>query len=288
MVKRDLYMKKISPFIDTPVVKVITGIRRCGKSVFMEQIRLELIKRGVPEKQILFLNLESQTDTRVRDLDSVLQAVKSMAPSKRKRVYLFLDEVQELLGWETMINSFLVDFNIDIYITGSNAYMLSGELSTYLAGRYVEIKMYPFSFAEVTRLYKQQKSPLSESKIFQVFLIKGGFPFLYQYQFSQSDTNQYIADIFDSIILKDIAQRNKVRDIAQLRQLVLFFLANAGNTFSASSLVKYMKNEKRNVATETIYNYIEYCRSACFPGQILPHGKIWPGKLFFPLSRKYI
>ena len=264
MISRDRYMQKIRPFMNTPVVKVFTGIRRCGKSVMLELVQEELRHQGVPDNRILALNFESSADTRVQNLDAVMVAVnRQVALAKGGRIHLMLDEVQELAGWETLVNSLLVDIDVDIYLTGSNARLLSGELATYLAGRYVEIKMYPFSFAEVFELLALQKSDLSQAQAFQLFLVRGGFPLLYNYPFSDSDANQYISDVFDSTILKDIAQRNRVRDLAQLRQLVLFFIANLGNTFSAGSLVKYLKSQHRSISTETLYNYIDCCRSAC-------------------------
>jgi hypothetical protein len=264
MISREQYMQKIRPFMNTPVVKVFTGIRRCGKSVMLELVQAELRQQGVPDNRILALNFESRADKRVQSLDTVMAAVNGLtAQANGKQIHLFLDEVQELAGWETLVNSLLVDIDADIYLTGSNARLLSGELATYLAGRYVEIKMYPFSFAEVLDLLARQKSELGKAEAFQLYLQRGGFPFLYNYPFSDVDANQYLSDIFDSTILKDIAQRNRVRDLAQLRQLVMFFIANVGNTFSAGSLVKYLKNQHRSISTETLYNYIEYCRSAC-------------------------
>jgi predicted AAA+ superfamily ATPase len=264
IVPRELYMSKVRPFMNTPVVKVFTGIRRCGKSVMLELIKAELRLQGTSDHNLLTLNFESATDPRVRNLDSALTAIQAQANlGDHKRLYLFLDEIQELTGWETLINSLLIDLDVDIYITGSNAHMLSGELATYLAGRYIELRIYPFSFAEVLSLLSLNKQPVNIEDVFKQYLVRGGFPFLYNYSFSDTDANQYISDIFDSTIIKDIAQRNRVRDIDQLRRLVLFFIANVSNTFSASALVKYLKNQHRSISTETIYNYIEYCRSAC-------------------------
>ncbi|MBN1519594.1 MAG: ATP-binding protein [Spirochaetales bacterium] len=264
MIQRELYMKKLRPFMNTPVVKVFTGIRRCGKSVFMELVQAELRQQGVEYSRILSLNFESAADKRVQSAESVIEAVhKQKSQNSSGRLYLFFDEIQELTGWETLVNSLLIDTDADIYITGSNARMLSSELATYLAGRYVELRIYPFSFAEVVTLLSQADSPVKTDDAFKLYLGRGGFPFLYNYPFTDADANQYIGDIFNSTILKDIAQRNGVRDIAQLRQLVLYFIANVGNTFSASSLVKYLKSQGRGASTETIYNYIEYCRAAC-------------------------
>ena len=157
----------------------------------------------------------------------------------------------------------MLDINADIYITGSNAYLLSGELATYLAGRYIEIRLYPFSFAEVLAMEKHQGNIVSIRDSFRTYVKRGGFPFLYNYSFSDADAMLYLTDIFNSTILKDIVQRNRVRDAALLRMLILYFIANTANTFSANSIIKYLKNQKRSISTETIYNYIEYCRSAC-------------------------
>ena len=154
----------------------------------------------------------------------------------------------------------MIDFDTDIYITGSNAKLLSGELATYLAGRYIEIKIYPFSYIEILDLFPTK----NKQEIFQIYLVRGGMPFLYQFPIDDRSAMQYLNDIYDSIILKDIATRNKVRDIELLKRMIQFFIANIGNTFSASNISKYLKSELRSVSTETIYNYIEYCKTACF------------------------
>ena len=261
---RSVYFDKIVPFIDKPVVKVITGIRRCGKSVMMEQIQNYLVKKGVNEKCILSLNFESFTDERVHSFESVSAAVKALDEnSGGKKLYLFFDEIQELAGWEKLINSYLIDFNCDIYITGSNAKLLSGELATYLAGRYIEIKMYPFSFAESFEALKMLNKTISQKDAFDIFVNTGGYPFLYNFDFNDAQKKQYLDDIFNSIILKDICNRYKIRDVALLKTLITFFISNIGNTFSSSSLIKYLKNEKRSLSTETVYNYLEYCKEAC-------------------------
>lgn len=261
---RSVYFEKIKPFIDTPVVKVITGIRRCGKSVMLSQIKNFLVQQGIQENQILSLNFESFTDERVKSFESVTESVKKCAEnSGNKKLYLFFDEIQELNGWEKLINSYLIDFNSDIYITGSNAKLLSGELATYLAGRYVEIQMFPFSFSESFEALKISNPGISQDDAFFFYIKAGGYPFLYNFNLSEIQQKQYLDDIFNSIILKDISNRNKIRDISLLKSLITFFVSNVGNTFSSSSLVKYLKNERRSVSTETVYNYLEYCREAC-------------------------
>ncbi len=260
-IPRQNSLERVLPFVDKNIVKVVTGIRRCGKSVMMELIQKELLDRKVSKASILSLNFESLSESSNQSIETVLDRVLNLAKIEDK-LYLFLDEIQELRGWEKLINSLLVDIRVDIYLTGSNANLLSGELATYLAGRYVEIKMYPFSFSEAFQYLTLKNSTLSKKDAFLLYLKRGGFPFLYNYELDDSDTVQYLSDIFDSIALKDIMQRYKVRDVSLFRQLILFFVANIGNSFSASSLSKYLKSQKRSISTETIYNYIEYSRSA--------------------------
>ena len=260
MIKRERYMSKIRPFINQDIVKVLTGIRRCGKSVMLELIQDDLRLQGIPNKQFLAVNFESKSNDFINSPDDVYAHIKDFSSTINGKMYLFLDEIQELQGWETMVNSCLIDFDADIYITGSNAKLLSGELATYLGGRYVEFKIYPFSFKEVLEMIPEQ-NPV---EVFQTYLVRGGMPFLYQFPMDEKNAMQYLNDVYDSIILKDIATRNKIRDIELLKRIIQFFIANIGNTFSAANITKYLKSESRRVSTETIYNYIDYCKTACF------------------------
>lgn len=260
MILREKYMSKIRPFINQPIIKVLTGIRRSGKSVMLELIQNELIKQGMDKKYFMSINLESKKNQFENTVDGIYAHVKRFVEKSNQKVYLFFDEIQEIEGWETLINAVMIDFDTDIYITGSNAKLLSGELATYLAGRYVEIKIYPFSYIEILDLFPTK----NKQEIFQIYLVRGGMPFLYQFPIDDRSAMQYLNDIYDSIILKDIATRNKVRDIELLKRMIQFFIANIGNTFSASNISKYLKSELRSVSTETIYNYIEYCKTACF------------------------
>jgi len=260
MIKREMYMSRIRPFMNRDIVKVLTGIRRSGKSVMLELIHEELRLQGVAEVQILSVNLESKKDAYLSSIDGIYDHVRHFVSDSSGKVYLFFDEIQEIEGWEKMINSFLVDFDADIYITGSNAKLLAGELATYLGGRYVEFNIYPFSFKEV--LETMPGADISEA--FTTYLTRGGMPFLYQYPLDERSAMQYLEDIYNSIILKDIATRNKIRDIELLKRIIQFFLANIGNAFSAASISKFLKSELRSTSTETIYNYIDYCEAACF------------------------
>jgi len=260
MIAREQYISKIRPFMNQEIIKVLTGIRRSGKSVMLKLIQDELVKGEIDPKYFIIVNLESRNNSFQNTIEGIYEHVKRYSAELNHKLYLFFDEIQELSGWETMINSIMIDFDVDLYITGSNAKLLSGELATYLAGRYIEIKVYPFSYKEILDLYPEK----NKSEVFQTFLLRGGMPFLYQFPMDDASALQYLSDIYDSIILKDIASRNKVRDIELLKRIIRFFVANIGNAFSAASITKYLKNELRSVSSETIYNYIDYCKSACF------------------------
>ncbi|MCM1122081.1 MAG: ATP-binding protein [Eubacterium sp.] len=259
MIKRDFYIERIRPFMNKDIVKVLTGIRRCGKSVMLQLIQEEMLDMGITGNQMLCINFETKSVDYVKSADETYRTIQAFAKEHPGKIYLFLDEIQELEHWETMVNSCMIDFDTDIYITGSNAHMLSGELATYLGGRYIEFKIYPFSFAEVMTVLDS----CSPSEAFQKYLVRGGMPFLYRYPMDDEGFRQYLEDIYSSIILKDIAQRNHVRDIDQLKRILLYLIANVGNTFSAGNITKYLKSEYRSVSSETLYNYIDYCQSAC-------------------------
>ena len=237
----------------------MTGIRRCGKSVMLELIKEELCLQGSNQQQFLSINLESNQNPFDNSLSDIYEYIREFVAKASGKVYLFFDEIQEIEGWEKMINSCMVDFDSDIYITGSNAKLLSGELATYLAGRYIEIKVYPFSYKEILDMLPN----VDKREVFQTYLTRGGMPFLYQFSIDEGSAMQYLSDIYDSIILKDIATRNRIRNTELLKRIIQFFIANVGNTFSAANISKYIKNEMRSVSTETIYNYIDYCKSAC-------------------------
>ncbi len=260
MIKRELYMARIRPFMNHDIIKVLTGIRRSGKSVMLELIQEELRSQGVSDGNFMSVNFESKKDSFIASVEGIYDHVRRFVSASPGKVYLFFDEIQELTGWEKLINSFMIDFDADIYITGSNAKLLSGELATYLGGRYVEFKIYPFSFKEVL----DTMPGVSVAEAFQIYLKRGGMPFLYHHPLDEQSALQYLGDIYNSIILKDIATRNKVRDIELLKKVLLYFIGNIGNTFSASNISKYLKSELRSVSTETIYNYIDYSKTACF------------------------
>ena len=257
MIKRELYMKRIRPFINGELIKVMTGIRRSGKSVMLELIKDELIGSGVDPSQFISINFEDRGYAHLQNAKALHNEITEQAKKIDGKVYLFFDEIQEVTDWEKCINSLRVTLDCDIYITGSNAKLLSGELATYLGGRYVEFVIYPFSFAEFMMLYRQSNPDEPIQRCFQKYLIYGGMPYLSNLNYADEPSKQYLTDLFNSVQFKDIVKRNKVRDADLLERISAYIMVNTGTTFSATSLVKFLKNEHRNVAAETILNYVK-------------------------------
>ena len=262
MIKREMYMRRIRPFIGGELVKVMTGIRRSGKSVMLELIKEELTENGVSSEQFISMNFEDMRNSHLLNAQALHDEVIARASGIDGKKYLFFDEIQEVRDWEKCINSFRVELDCDIYITGSNAKLLSGELSSYLGGRYVEFVIYPFSFTEFLELYRQCFPNTTAEQAFKKYLISGGMPYLYNLRFEEEPVRQYLTDIFNSVQLKDIVRRQNIRDADLLERIIAYVMANVGTTFSATSLSKYLKNEGRTVAPETIINYIRYCSEA--------------------------
>ena len=262
MITRELYMKRIRPFIGSNLIKVMTGIRRCGKSVMLELIKQELIESGVNPIQFISINFEDLNYSHLQTAKSLHDEITNRAKDIDGKVYLFFDEIQEVKDWEKCINSFRVSLDCDIYITGSNAKLLSGELATYLGGRYVEFVIYPFSFGEFIELYRPINPDASIQQCFQKYLITGGMPYLANIRYADEPSKQYLHDLFNSVQLKDIVKCNKIRDVDLLERIIAYVIANVGTTFSARSLTKFLKSEQRTVAPETTLNYTKYCCDA--------------------------
>lgn len=262
MIKRELYMRRIRPFIDTDLIKVMTGIRRCGKSVMLELIKQELEESGINPQQFISINFEDLNFAHLQTAKALHDAITKKASEIGGKVYLFFDEIQEVRDWEKCVNSLRVSLDCDIYITGSNARLLSGELATYLGGRYVEFVIYPFSFAEFMELYRSVVPNESMQKCFQKYLLLGGMPYLSNIKYADEPSKQYLQDLFSSVQFKDVMKRNKIRDVDLLERIIAYVMANVGNTFSATSIARFLKSEQHTVAPETILNYIKYCCDA--------------------------
>ena len=255
-------MRRIRPFIGTDLVKVMTGIRRCGKSVMLDLIKEELKESGISAAQFITFNFEDLRNANFCTASSLHDEVIRRASEISGKVYLFFDEIQEVTDWEKCINSLRIEMDCDIYITGSNARLLSGELATVLGGRYVEFTIYPFSYAEFMDLYKDIFPDASNSAVFQKYLTLGGMPYLANLRYAEEPSKQYLTDVYNSVVLNDVVKRNKIRDVDLLTRIVTYVIGNIGTTFAASSIAKFLKSERRTVATDTVLNYIQYCISA--------------------------
>ena len=287
MLKRDEYIKQIVPFIDKDVIKVLTGIRRSGKSVMLKLLMEELKNRGINENQFIYINFENLKYRNLKNYERLYDFILNKVDNKYKSYYIFLDEIQEVEEWERCVNSLRVDedFNFDIYITGSNAKLLSGELSTYLAGRYIEFVVYPFSFKEFFEIMKEKNKEIDLKEAFQDYVKFGGMPFLHNLDYNFEASMQYLQDLYASIILKDITQRNNIRDTDLLERIINYVVMNIGNTFSATSISKFFKSENRKVATETILNYIKACEEAFLIYRVARNDLL--GKKILNVNEKY-
>ncbi len=264
MIKRKHYLDLLVPFMNTELIKVLTGVRRSGKSVMLELIRNYLIEQGVKKEQFIILNFEELRYEPYLDYLELNKYLEEKIAGNDSKSYIFLDEIQEVKNFEKVINSLQATYKnrVDIYVTGSNAKMLSGELATLLGGRYIQFEIYPFTFAEYSIGRKSIGEDKLDEQFFSAFILDGGMPFLVLQNFSYQERISYLSDVYNSIILKDIIERENIRDPELLRRLLNFVLANIGRTFSASSVQKYLKNEGIKVSVNTILNYLAYAEAA--------------------------
>ena len=264
MIKRNLYLEEIKKYINKPIIKVITGMRRSGKSMILKLIQEELQNIGIVKENIIYMNFESLTFMDIKDFEELYKHIIEKTSDKKRKIYILLDEIQEVKGWEKAINSFLVDLDVDIYITGSNANLLSSELATYIAGRYVEIKIYPLSFQEYIDFVSEnnKENPLSLDEYFSQYLNFGSLPGIHIFNYNKEEIYQYLVDVYNSILLRDVIARNNIRDIELLERVVLYIMDNIGNIFSAKSISDFLKNQGRKLSVETIYNYLKALENA--------------------------
>ena len=263
MIKREKYLKRIRPFYEQDLIKVITGIRRCGKSVILNQIMDELRQSGVKDEQIIYINFEFTDYIDINDAKKFNDFIEKKLINKNK-YYVFFDEIQNVDRWEKVVNSLKAKYNenISIFITGSNSDLLSGELATHIAGRYVSFKIYPFTFDEVCELKDiKDKDKYELERTFDDYIIWGGMP----QRFLMNDELQiktYLSDVYNSIVVKDIIERFKIKDLDLFNKILTFIMTTPSQTFSADSLTKYLLNDNIDVSKMTVYNYVEYmCRA---------------------------
>lgn len=262
MILRPVYLEEIKPFINKPQIKIITGIRRSGKSTVLRLLKEELFAKGIKQEQIIAINFESFTYSELLEAPKLYQFIKAEIKTNQK-YYLLLDEIQEVKEWEKAVNSFLVDFDVDIYITGSNSHLLSSELATYLAGRYVEIPVYTLSYKEFLDFREHYFSKEENSEnLFLLYLRKGGFPVIHTANYPEDSAYKVVYDIYSSVILRDTVQRYKIRDVELLERVIKYAFDNIGNTFSGKNVADYFKSQQRKVDVNTVYNYLNALEGA--------------------------
>lgn len=261
MIERPLYLDKIMPFVDTPFVKILTGVRRCGKSTILKMIIKKLKEeKQVDDEQILNYRFDSMEYEDMTTKELYLELKSKILQSKK--TYLFLDEIQEIEGWEKVVNTLASDFDVDIYITGSNSRMMSSEISTYLTGRYITFHIYTLSFEEYLTFKKSYTTLKDLKQEFSQYVQLGGFPATHLQDYSQDEVYTIVKDIYNSTIFSDIVRRNQVKKIDQLERVVKYTFNNIGNTFSAKSISNYFKSEQRKIDNETVYSYLEKLQKA--------------------------
>ena len=259
MIVRQDYLNKINPYIDVKLVKILAGIRRSGKSTIFEMLKAELKDRGVQKDHVIFIKYSSTVFDGVITAKQMFEDIRSRIVDQ-DRYYLLLDELQEVSGWEKVVNAFLEDYNTDIYVTGSNSKLMASEIATYLTGRYITIPVYTLSFKE----YKEFKnnSPKSDRELFIDYVRLGGFPLVASADFDANAAYAVVRDIYNSVVLNDIVKKHQIGNSDMFDRVVRFVIENVGKTFSANSIANFLKSENRKISVETIYNYLEWLEKA--------------------------
>ena len=279
---RDRYIEKIKNFIDKPIVKILTGMRRVGKSTILNIIKNDVLK-DIPEENKIYMNFESFEYFEINNSSALKEYLNEKLKDQKGKVYFFFDEIQLVEDWEKVINALRVSFDSDIYITGSNSKLISGDLATLLAGRYVEFEIQPLSFYEFSEIYRD--SNLNEEDLFQKFIKIGGMPGLKYFKLEEEVSQKYLNDIYNTVLVKDVLNYNNIRDVDIFNRILSFAMQNIGATFSASAIKNYLKSENRNISVDTVLNYLEYCNRA-FVLKKVPRFDL-EGKKLLKVDEKY-
>lgn len=279
---RDRYIEKIKNFIDKPIVKILTGMRRVGKSTILNIIKNDVLK-DIPEENKIYMNFESFEYFEINNASALKKYLNKKLKDQKGKVYFFFDEIQLVEDWEKVINALMVSFDSDIYITGSNSKLISGDLATLLAGRYVEFEIQPLSFDEFSEIYKDLN--LNEEDLFQKFIKIGGMPGLKYFKLEEEVSQKYLNDIYNTVLVKDVLNYNNIRDVDIFNRILSFAMQNIGATFSASAIKNYLKSENRNISVDTVLNYLEYCNRA-FVLKKVPRFDL-EGKKLLKVDEKY-
>ena len=283
LIKREIYWGKIKPFIDKPVIKVITGMRRIGKSYFVKQIIEELKNNNVTSEQIIFIDMEDLEFDFIKNYKDLYEYIKSKSKDIKSKKYILIDEIQEIENWEKTVSSLHKKEDFDIYITGSNAHLLSTELSTLISGRYIEMQIYPLSYSEYID-FKGDKFTDHKNE-FAIYLRYGGLPGLFHFENSDEVVFQYLSSVYNTILLKDIVKRYNVRNVSLLEKISAFLFDNTGNLLTASNITKYLKSQKIQTYSDTVQIYIDYFLSTFLTHKTSRYDL--KGKRFLTINEKY-
>jgi len=264
MIKRELYLNQIRRLIDKDPIKIITGVRRSGKTYLLKSTQEELKNRGISAENIFLISFESMKYNKIENFKQLDEYIIDLTKNVKGKIYLLFDEIQNVENWEKSINAYRVDLDCDIYITGSNSELLSGEMATLISGRYYQINIYPFSFVEFLQ-YKNEMEKTEDYNLedaFKEYIEYGGMPPIQQV--AAEDKYSYLGDIYNTILLKDIVTRHNIRNTDMLNRILNYVIMNIGKNFSATNIAKYMKHEKRRISKDTILDYLLYSKNACF------------------------
>lgn len=281
-VERKEYIDKIKPFINKPVIKVITGMRRVGKSTFLKIISQKILK-DIEESNKIYLNFETLELLKIKTDIELVEYLNPLLKDKKNKVYMFFDEIQLVKNWERVINALRINENYDIYITGSNSSLMSSKISTLLSGRYIQIEIQPFNFREFLKLYSDKN--LVYEELFRKYINIGGIPFLKYFDLDENSCAKYLQDLYNTVIVKDVIEYNKVRDVDMFNRILTYVFENIGQTFSSRSIQKFLKNENRNISVDTILNYLEYAKSAYIIKKVPRYDVV--GKKILSVDEKY-
>ncbi|WP_428770729.1 ATP-binding protein [Treponema sp. HNW] len=279
---RPRYLETIHKFVDTPVIKVLTGMRRVGKSTILTIIKDEVLS-SIPDENKIYLNFESLDLFYINTASALLEYLKPILARIKGKMYFFFDEIQLVDKWEQVVNGLHSDKDCDIYITGSNSTLISGDLATLLAGRYVEFEIQPLTFSEFADFFKHTN--LSIDELFSKFIIQGGLPFLKYFNLEESPAFKYLTDVYNTVLVKDVMQYNNLRDVDIFNRISDYVIENIGHTFSANSIKNYFKSENRTVSVDTILNYLEYCSRAFIIKKVPRYDTA--GKRLLKIDEKY-